>query len=245
MEDATRRIDHLEREIRSLEREEVTGVDHAERLTDLRAQLEEVNKELEVLNTQWEKEKELTSKMRDLRFKLEMSVLGGSDEPTEPADATGAETTDAPESAAAATAETTASPTADGTGTATAPEAGAPADHESLRAELVSLNAELREVQGDVPLMSPVVDSNAIADVISGWTGIPVGKMVADEIRQIISLEKTLGERVLGQDHALTAIAERIKTSRAKLTDPKRPIGVFLLVGNKRRRQNGNRPRTC
>ena len=100
-----------------------------------------------------------------------------------------------------------------------------------LRSELKRYEAELKEFQGETPLMSPVVDSQAIAEVVSGWTGIPVGKMVADEILQIMKLEKTLGERVLGQDHALAVIAERVKTSRAGLTDPKRPIGVFLLVG--------------
>ncbi|MDH3493695.1 MAG: type VI secretion system ATPase TssH [Acidobacteriota bacterium] len=232
VEDAVRRIDHLDREIRSLEREEVTGSDHAERLAELRADRDVVQERLDELNAQWEKEKEMTSKMRDIRFNLEMSLTGGGDNnKSEPADAAGSETADAPESAAAATAETGSSPTADGTGTATATESGAPVNTDALREELVSLGKELREVQGDVPLMSPVVDAQAIADVISGWTGIPVGKMVADEIRQIINLEKTLGERVLGQDHALTAISERIKTSRAKLTDPKRPIGVFLLVG--------------
>jgi type VI secretion system protein VasG len=120
---------------------------------------------------------------------------------------------------------------ADATATATAPETSSPIDTDSLRSELKRYDAELKELQGENPLMSPVVDAQAIAEVISGWTGIPVGKMVADEILQIMELEKTLGERVLGQEHALMAIAERIKTSRAGLTDPKRPIGVFLLVG--------------
>jgi type VI secretion system protein VasG len=79
--------------------------------------------------------------------------------------------------------------------------------------------------------MQPVVNAQTIAEVISGWTGIPVGKMVADEIMQVLHLADTLKQRVVGQDHALNAISERIKTSRAGLTDPKRPIGVFLLVG--------------
>ncbi len=100
-----------------------------------------------------------------------------------------------------------------------------------LREELNKLNAELKTVQGETPLMQPVVTSQTIAEVISGWTGIPVGKMVSDEIQAILKLQETLKERVIGQDHALGAIAERIKTSRAGLTDPKRPIGVFLLVG--------------
>lgn len=227
VEDAIRRIDHLDREVLSLEREEATGEDHGERLEKIRADREKVQSELDELNEQWEKEKELTSKMRVIREKLEASISGPDDAVGEAA----GEETDSPEQSAAATAETAESPGSDGAGIARAPESGEPIDTAALRGELVELKAELEEVQGDVPLMSPVVDATAIADVISGWTGIPVGKMVADEILQIMKLEKTLGERVLGQDHALEVIAERIKTSRAKLTDPKRPIGVFLLVG--------------
>jgi type VI secretion system protein VasG len=93
------------------------------------------------------------------------------------------------------------------------------------------LNQELREAQGETPLMHPVVTSQSIAEVISGWTGIPVGKMLADEINTVLQLKDRLARRVIGQDHALEAISQRIRTSRAKLTDPRRPIGVFLLVG--------------
>lgn len=240
IEDATKRIDHMNREINSLEREEVTGADHNERLEELKAKRSKVEEELEKLNAQWEREKELTEKIRNIRIKLEMSRLdskldgqegNGIAEPTE------VSTDDGTESAAAATAEDSseisseASSGGDSTATATAPETSSPIDTDSLREELKKYDAELKELQGENPLMSPVVDAQAIAEVISGWTGIPVGKMVADEIEQILRLEKTLGERVLGQDHALEAISERIKTSRAGLTDPKRPIGVFLLVG--------------
>ncbi|MBO0798833.1 MAG: type VI secretion system ATPase TssH, partial [Blastocatellia bacterium] len=101
----------------------------------------------------------------------------------------------------------------------------------SLRAELARLNAELREVQGETPLLQPVVTSQTIAEVISGWTGIPVGKMLADEINTVLHLKTRLARRVIGQDHALEAISQRIRTSRADLTDPRRPVGVFLLVG--------------
>ncbi len=79
--------------------------------------------------------------------------------------------------------------------------------------------------------MQPVVNGQAVAEIISGWTGIPIGKMVADEIHAVLNLHEKLAERVLGQDHALESIAQRIRTSRAGLTDPKRPIGVFMLVG--------------
>jgi type VI secretion system protein VasG len=95
----------------------------------------------------------------------------------------------------------------------------------------LQLNEELEKVQLQMPLMQACVDSQTIADVISGWTGIPVGKMLTDEIQTVMALKDRLGQRVIGQSHALEAIAQRIRTSRAQLTDPRRPVGVFLLVG--------------
>jgi type VI secretion system protein VasG len=89
----------------------------------------------------------------------------------------------------------------------------------------------LDKVQGDTPLMQVCVDHQAIADVVSGWTGIPVGKMVKDEIDTVLSLKQLLEQRIIGQSHALEAIGQRIRTARAGLEDPRRPIGVFLLVG--------------
>ncbi len=85
-------------------------------------------------------------------------------------------------------------------------------------------------MQGETPLMQACVDSQTIADVISGWTGIPVGKMLSDEIQTVLALKDRLEQRVIGQSHALEAIAQRIRTARAGLTDPRRPVGVFLLV---------------
>ncbi len=79
----------------------------------------------------------------------------------------------------------------------------------------------LGKLQGDQPLMQVCVDGQTIAEVVAGWTGIPVGKMVADEIQSVIRLHEKLGERVIGQNHALEAIAQRIRTSRANLTDPR------------------------
>ncbi|MFB3829134.1 MAG: type VI secretion system ATPase TssH, partial [Bryobacteraceae bacterium] len=105
------------------------------------------------------------------------------------------------------------------------------ADPEAVRAELAALNAELDAVQGDSPLMRVCVDAQVIGEVISGWTGIPVGKMMKDEIATILKLDEHLGKRVIGQDHALAAICERIRTSKANLEDPSKPVGVFLLVG--------------
>jgi len=104
-------------------------------------------------------------------------------------------------------------------------------EERQVRADLVRLETLLLEIQGDEPLVLPVVGGRAIADVVSGWTGVPVGKMVRDEIKAVLNLKDKLQERVIGQSHALDAIAQRIRTARANLTDPRRPIGVFLLVG--------------
>jgi type VI secretion system protein VasG len=104
-------------------------------------------------------------------------------------------------------------------------------EQEPLRAELEKLNAELAALQGETPLMRVCVDGQIVGEVISAWTGIPTGKMVKDEVQTVLTLESLLGGRVIGQNHALEGIAQRIRTSRAGLEDPKKPIGVFLLVG--------------
>src|SRR5688572_15616404 len=230
VEDITRRIQNVTLEIDSLEREMVTGAEHDERLEELKAKRTEAEAELEKINEQWNKEKELVEQIRNIRTKLEMSRHEGK-----LADlvAPSSESSAAPETASAATAETDIAPGDDGSGTAAAPapETATPIDTEFLKTELKRLNAELKSVQGENPLMQPVVTGQAVAEVISGWTGIPIGKMVADEINAVLNLSTTLRERVLGQDHALESISQRIRTSRAGLTDPKRPIGVFLLVG--------------
>ncbi|MGI8813347.1 MAG: type VI secretion system ATPase TssH [Pyrinomonadaceae bacterium] len=230
VEDATRRIQNLTSEIDSLDREQVTGAGHDERLELLQAKRTETEAELGTLHEQWAKEKELTDQIRTIRVKLEMTRVdsklaaqngtNGSSAAAEPAAATQSSTSDAITSGDVSAA-----------GAAPAAETDKPVDKEFLKSELKRLTAELKHVQGDDPLMQPVVNGQSVAEVISGWTGIPIGKMVADEINSVLNLSATLRERVLGQDHALEAITQRIRTSRAGLTDPKRPIGVFLLVG--------------
>lgn len=101
----------------------------------------------------------------------------------------------------------------------------------AVREELLALESQLKELQGEHPLVSPCVDGQAVAEVVAAWTGIPVGRMVSDEIRGVLELRPRLEARVVGQSHALETIAERIRTSRAGLTDPNRPTGVFLLAG--------------
>jgi type VI secretion system protein VasG len=104
-------------------------------------------------------------------------------------------------------------------------------DAAALRAELEKLNAELDALQGDSPLMRVCVDTQIVGEVISAWTGIPVGKMQQDEINTVLHLKDLMAVRVIGQNHALEAIAQRISTNRAGMDDPVKPVGVFMLVG--------------
>ncbi len=101
----------------------------------------------------------------------------------------------------------------------------------ALRERLTETNAKLRRLQGEQPLIHPVVDGQAVAEVVEGWTGIPAGRMQSDEIRTVLNLQEAMERRIVGQAHALDAVAQAIRTSRARLTDPRKPIGVFLMVG--------------
>lgn len=100
-----------------------------------------------------------------------------------------------------------------------------------LAAELTRLEAGLDAIRQDDPLVPEQVDSRTVAAVIAGWTGIPIGKMLADEAYAVRTLGQRLGQRVMGQNTALGTIAQRIQAYRAGLTDPAKPVGVFLLVG--------------
>jgi len=99
------------------------------------------------------------------------------------------------------------------------------------QAALKELEAKLKEAQGDEPLLQISVDALTICDVISGWTGIPTGRMQADEVETVLRLQEHLGKRIIGQDMALEAIAQRIRTAHAGIEDPSKPTGVFMLVG--------------
>jgi type VI secretion system protein VasG len=101
----------------------------------------------------------------------------------------------------------------------------------ALLDELKGLQTKLSEMQGDAPLILPAVDAQAVASVVADWTGIPVGRMVKNEVEAILKIADTLNQRVIGQRHGLDMIAKRIQTSRAKLDNPNKPIGVFMLVG--------------
>ncbi|WP_341710366.1 type VI secretion system ATPase TssH [Limnobacter sp.] len=102
-----------------------------------------------------------------------------------------------------------------------------PDNLESLKA----LECEIKALQGEAPMIHPQVDAQCVAAVVADWTGIPVGRMVRNEIENVLSLSSALGGRIVGQSHALETIARRIQTSRAGLDDPNKPVGVFLLAG--------------
>jgi type VI secretion system protein VasG len=104
-------------------------------------------------------------------------------------------------------------------------------DKDALRARLAEDTATLSALQGQTPLVFPVVDAQAVAEIVESWTGIPAGRMQSDEINTVLNLKATMEKRIVGQSHALEAVAQAIRTSRAKLTDPRKPIGVFLMVG--------------
>ncbi|WP_408901550.1 type VI secretion system ATPase TssH [Plastoroseomonas arctica] len=114
---------------------------------------------------------------------------------------------------------------------APADQAADAADPDKLRAELAEATNELHKLQGEEPLVHPLVDGAAVAEVVATWTGIPVGRMVSNEIKGVLALAETLKTRVIGQDHAMEAVAQAIRTNRAGLTDPRKPVGVFMFAG--------------
>ncbi len=211
LEDSQRRIDQLTVEIGVLEREASTGQDHEERLTESKAARAAEEEKLAQLKIQWDKEKGIIARIQDLRTRLESHAVA--------------------KSKAASGGEGAAKAAKPGAAAATGDASAASVDVDGLRGELNRLNKELVEVQGETPMMQACVTSQSIAEVISGWTGIPVGKMLADEINTVLTLKDRLEQRVIGQSHALEAISQRIRTARANLTDPRRPVGVFILVG--------------
>jgi type VI secretion system protein VasG len=112
-----------------------------------------------------------------------------------------------------------------------APAALSDADRAAALDKLHEVQARLTALQGENPLILPTVDYQAVASVVADWTGIPVGRMARNEIETVLKLDRLLGQRVIGQDHAMQMIAKRIQTSRAGLDNPSKPIGVFMLAG--------------
>jgi len=102
---------------------------------------------------------------------------------------------------------------------------------DEAKTELEVQHKKLAELQGETPLILPACDEQAVASVVADWTGVPVGKMVNDEVKTVLNLANVMKQRVIGQDHGMEMIAKRIQTSRAGLDNPNKPIGVFMLCG--------------
>ncbi len=230
IEDSIRQIDDLAVQQRILERESAVGTDHRERLQEIATKSAEIESRLAGLRTRFEKESGLVTTIRDLRTQLENAAASQNGNAAVARTEIPGVATDASASAPAASATATEAAASSATATAVE-EAPKPVDVAAVRTQLAQAEAELAALQGETPMIRVAVDAQIVGEVISAWTGIPVGKMMKDEISTVLSLPKFLGQRVIGQLHALEIISQRISTARARLDDPNKPIGVFMLVG--------------
>ncbi|MBN1851497.1 MAG: type VI secretion system ATPase TssH [Pirellulales bacterium] len=225
IEDCRRRIEQFNVTLGILRREAAAGADHHERIEETTRACQAAEQELANLESRWEMEKELVTQIDALRKRLENPPVdqtesaedsskkaGPSDDQTLPATAFGEEQTKVEEISD------------------TMPS-WSPKQEEEIRTQLRRFEQEMIDLQGELPLVHICCDGSAIASTVAAWTGIPVGRMVADEIKTILTLKELMEESIVGQSHALEQISESIRTSRAGLTDPTRPIGVFLLAG--------------
>jgi type VI secretion system protein VasG len=212
VDDTRKRIQALETELGIITREKNVGVNVAIREDAANEKLATQKARLETLEANWVIEKDLVEKILDIRSKLR-----GSSAPVE---GTGSAL------------EESASHEAEGKEVAPAGEAALAGDDRSVAlTQLQDLQTQLAELQGEHPLILASVDQQAVGSVVSDWTGIPVGRMVRSEVETVMNLATLMGQRVIGQDHAMEMIAKRIQTSRAGLVDPNKPIGVFMLAG--------------
>ncbi|MGY4828978.1 type VI secretion system ATPase TssH [Sphaerotilaceae bacterium SBD11-9] len=205
VDDCSKRIDALVTEQGIIGREGAIGIDTKKRSALVEEQLAAERRRLDALQTRWQAEKALVDQLLGLRAKLRGAV--------EPVEGTGSKLEKGAEAVATDIPKLS------------------DAERGAALEELHRVQGELARLQGESPLILPTVDYQAVASVVGDWTGIPVGRMAANEIETILNLPKTLGQRVVGQDHAMEMIAKRIQTSRAMLDNPSKPIGVFMLAG--------------
>ena len=211
VDDTRKRIQALETELGIIAREKNVGVNVTAREDAANEKLATQKARLETLEANWIKEKDLVEKILDIRSKLR-----GSSAPVE---GTGSAL------------EESANQVAEAKEASAGEAALAGDDRAAALKELQELQGQLAELQGEHPLILASVDQQAVGSVVSDWTGIPVGRMVKSEVETVMNLAKLMGQRVIGQDHAMEMIAKRIQTSRAGLVDPNKPIGVFMLAG--------------
>jgi type VI secretion system protein VasG len=204
VEDAEVMIASLESERQSLARERDLGAANEERIAEIETKIAERHERLAALKADWTRESTLVEEILALR------------------DKTAKQTPQPPAARGAADA-------------ASAPAAESPkAEAEPAKAEGETLGAklgELNKIDPEKRMIYAHVDEQAVASVVSDWTGIPVGKMVADEVETVLHLADILNRRIVGQSHGLEMIAKRIETNRARLDNPSKPIGVFMLCG--------------
>ena len=209
VDDCRRAIEALDTELQIIDRETAVGIDTTARRRNAEEKLADRKAKLGELETRWKTEKDLVDKILDLRGKLRGAAgkVEGTDSKLEKG--------------------------ADAAAKAEAPAGALPTEAEraALLETLHGLQAELKQLQGDTPLILPSVDEQAVASVVADWTGIPVGRMVRDELETVLKLADIMNKRVIGQNHAMEMIAKRIQTSRARLDNPNKPIGVFMLAG--------------
>ena len=215
VDDCRKRIDAVQNELAIIARETSVGIDTAEREAAAQEKLAVDQTLLAQLEQRWEQEQTLVTEILELRARLRGEAGTGSVDDASPENP-GADAAD--EAVAAGTDSL---------------DTGGLSDEERARLQekLRGLQAKLHELQGEHPLILPTVDHQAVATVVESWTGIPVGRMVKNEIESVLNLADTLEQRIIGQRHALDMIARRIQTSRAKLDNPNKPIGVFMLAG--------------
>ncbi len=208
LEDCRRTIEALQTEIEIIGREEAVGVDAAHRRQAAETKLAESETRRAELEAKWSAERELVERVLAIRATLRRGSA--------PVEGTGSRL----EEAAAAhkgEAPVGAELSAD--------------ERQKLLGELDDLQRKLAALQGESPLILPSADEQAVGSVVQDWTGVPVGRMVKNEIETVLNLADALNRRVIGQRHGLEMIAKRIQTSRAKLDNPNKPIGVFMLCG--------------
>ncbi|MCD9046519.1 type VI secretion system ATPase TssH [Luteimonas sp. MHLX1A] len=214
IEDTRRQLERMDAELTALSREAAGGArEHAERIAAIELAQSQARTQLGTLETRLTKEQELAGRIQVLRAGLE-SRQGQ----TNVGDVRQPDVAEAEAGVAVATRRKA------GRGKSKTVAAEPPS-------ELETLLVQLRELQGESPMVPLQVDGTVVAEIVSAWTGIPLGRMVKDEIRTVRNLKPLLAERVIGQDHALDAIAQRVRTATARLEDPDKPRGVFLFVG--------------
>ncbi|MBI5256099.1 MAG: type VI secretion system ATPase TssH [Burkholderiales bacterium] len=230
IEQRRKQQERLQAETAALRREAALGAAHAERLAELAAQGTTLHEELQTLEHRWAAERALVDEITRLRQALEADPAMSDP---------GAPRSGAPGADAAAASPTTPNTPAEPTrrssrkaGKSTPAGAGAVAAALTpAQAALQAKQAELAALQGESPLIPMQVDGSVVAEIVAAWTGIPLGKMVKDELRAVLELDSRLQQRVIGQAQALGAVAQRVRTARALLEDPNKPKGVFLFVG--------------